>query len=233
MATTTQSDPTPDTTPPTAPDGTPYDLDFHFDPVCPFAWQTSRWITRVVELEGIAVRWRFISLRMVNEDRLDTYSDAYKCAHERSHRYLRVLASVRDAVGEEPIAGLYTAWGEGRWYSAPEDVPPGDDSTIAGILAAAGIDPSHLEAADDERWDKVIRAETDEALARTGPDVGTPILTYWPHGTALFGPVISTVPDDETSLEMYRAVRTLVDYPGFAEVKRTNRPPLDLPALAG
>lgn len=228
MATTTLPDPTP----PLAPDGTPYDIDFHFDPVCPFAWQTSRWITRVVELEGIVVRWRFISLMIVNEEHLDTFSDAYRCSHERSHRYLRVLAAIRDALGDAPIAGLYTAWGDRRWYPAPEDVPPGDDTTIAEILAEAGLDASFLDAADDERWDAVLRAETEEALARTGPDVGTPIITYWPSGNALFGPVISTVPDDETSVAMYRAVRTLVDYPDFAEVKRTNRPPLDLPALA-
>lgn len=228
MASTTIPDPTP----PVRSDGTPYDLDFHFDPVCPFAWQTSRWITRVVELEGIAVRWRFISLMIVNEEHLDTFSDTYRCSHERSHRYLRVLAAIREAQGDGLMADLYTAWGVRRWYPAPEDVPPGDDTMIAEILAEAGLDAAFLAAADDEAWDKVLRAETEEALARTGPDVGTPILTYWPLGNALFGPVISKVPDDETSVAMYRAVRTLVDYPDFAEVKRTKRPPLDLPSLA-
>ncbi len=79
-------------------------------------------------------------------------------------------------------------------------------------------------------WDALIRAESDEAFRRTGPDVGTPIITFGGRdGNSLFGPVISSVPDDETSLAIYDAVRVLVDQPTFSELKRSARAQLDLP----
>ena len=88
------------------------------------------------------------------------------------------------------------------------------------------------DAADDSTWDTLIRAESDAAFERTGPDVGTPILTFDPpHGNSLFGPVISAVPDDETSVKFYEALRTFADFPEFSELKRTKRAPLDLPLL--
>ena len=76
----------------------------------------------------------------------------------------------------------------------------------------------------------MLRAESDEAFARTGPDVGTPIITYDPPtGNSLFGPVISSIPDDEQAVAFYDALRTFVDFPAFSELKRTKRAPLDLP----
>lgn len=206
-----------------------FDLDFHFDPVCPFAWLTSRWITRVVELEGIRVNWPFISLDMLNEHR--ERDEAHRAAHMAGRRYLRTLASIRDREGPGPIAGLYTAWGEHLFQRTRAEGggnAPGLD--IAEVLRAAAADDADAVAADDERWDAVLRAETDGAIERTGADVGTPILVYRPGGNALFGPVISSLPDDDTAVAMYRAMRTLVDFETFSEVKRSKRPPLDLPA---
>jgi len=98
------------------------------------------------------------------------------------------------------------------------------------ILQELDLPVDLADAADDSTWDTLIRAESDAAFERTGPDVGTPILTFDPpHGNSLFGPVISAVPDDETSVKMYEAVRTLVDFETFSEIKRSKRPPLDLP----
>ncbi len=218
-------------------EGGPYDIEFFFDPGCPFAWLTSVWVRRVVELRGIEVGWRFISLKFINED--SEPSESMAEAHLRGLRYHRICAAARAEVGNEAVGRLYQAWGERFWYDA-------DGGDLAARLAtsAAAVDPaeiikdlglpSHLlDAADDESWDAQIRAESDEAFRRTGDDVGTPIITYDPPtGNSLFGPVISSIPDDETSVAFYDALRTFADFKGFSELKRTDRAPLDLPLFA-
>ena len=218
--------------------GGPYDIEFFFDPGCPFAWQTSVWIRRVQELNGIKVGWRFISLKFINEGNADQAEGMVK-AHERGLRYHRICAAARAELGNDAVGDLYRAWGEAYWYTPGE----GDIGARLGAAAASadpeaivkalGLPESLLAAADDESWDAVIRAESDEAFRRTGPDVGTPIITYDPPtGNSLFGPVISDIPDDETAVKFYDALRTFADFPGFAELKRTDRAPLDLPLFA-
>lgn len=228
-------------TQPTLPDlpGGPYDVEFFFDPGCPFAWQTSVWIRRVAELRGIAIGWRFISLKFINEHN-EAIPESMKEAQQRGLRYHRICAAAREELGNDAVDQLYRAWGERYWYQpsehtdllsrlgeAAERIDPVD------IVASLGL-PEHLaDAADDESWDALIRAESDEAFRRTGPDVGTPIITYDPPtGNSLFGPVISAIPDDETGLAFYDALRTFADFSGFSELKRTTRAPLDLPLFS-
>ncbi|MGE3622068.1 MAG: hypothetical protein AB7L84_16565 [Acidimicrobiia bacterium] len=218
--------------------GGPYDLEFFFDPGCPFAWQTSVWIRRVQELRGIEVGWRFISLKFINEG--NDVPDGMREAQERGLRYHRICAAARAELGNDAVADLYRAWGERYWYraSSSTDLLERLAEAAAGVdpaevVAALGLPESLLDAADDPSWDPLIRAESDEAFRRTGPDVGTPIITYDPPtGNSLFGPVISAVPDDETALAFYDALRTFVDFPAFSELKRTDRAPLDLPLFA-
>ena len=216
--------------------GGPYDVEFFFDPGCPFAWQTSQWMRRVVELRGIRVGWRCISLRMINEG--NDLPDEMVEAQERTLRYLRVCAAARDRLGNEAVGDLYRAWGERYWYvdAGGELVDrlaaAARNVDVEEILRALDLPDDLLDAADDRSWDRVIRAESDEAFRRTGDGVGTPIITYDPpHGSSLFGPVISEVPDDERAVELYDALRTLADFDAFSELKRTERPPLDLPLL--
>ena len=218
-------------------DGAPHDLELFFDPACPFAWQTSVWIRRVVELEGISVGWRFISLAHINRDKDRT--PAMIEGHERGRRFHRICAAAREKLGNDAVGDLYRAWGERYWY-----VEGGDDAEARVARQVASADPAEilrqlelpeelLAAADDESWDAVLVLESDEAFRRAGNDVGTPIITYDPpNGSSLFGPVISTIPDDEQAVAFYRALRTFVDFPGFSELKRSIRPPLDLPVLA-
>ncbi|HUR52275.1 MAG TPA: hypothetical protein VMZ11_09140 [Mycobacteriales bacterium] len=218
--------------------GGPYDLEFFFDPGCPFAWQASVWLRRVMELRDVKVCWRFISLRMVNEGA--EQPEEMTEAQERGLRYHRICAAARERFGNHAVGELYRAWGGHYWYGEADGAF--GDRLAAGAAAA---DPAQvlrsldlpadlLDAADDTSWDEVIRRETDEAFRRAGKGVGTPILTYDPpHGSSLFGPVISQVPDDEQAVAFYDALRTFADFEGFSELKRTRRPPLDLPLLAG
>jgi len=226
----------PTTTIPDLPGG-PYDVEFFFDPGCPFAWQTSVWIRRVAELEGIKIGWRFISLKFINEG--NDVPEGRRGAQHRGLRYHRICAAARDELGNDAVGRLYKAWGEQYWYRDSS----GDlmervtnaalDSDPAAIIKGLGLPEHLLAAADDDSWDDLIRAESDEAFLRTGPDVGTPIITYDPPtGNSLFGPVISSIPDDETAVAFYKALRTFADFKGFSELKRTHRAPIDLPLFA-
>ena len=231
MATTSAPTPLPDLP------GSPHDIEFFFDPGCPFAWLTSVWARRVAELRDISIGWRFISLKFINEDK--ELPAAMVEAQQRGLRYHRICAEARDRFGNETVGELYRAYGERFWYT-----PGKGDMTDRFAEAATSVDfddiinaldlPVDLaKAAEDDAWDALIRAESDEAFQRTGEDVGTPIITFDPpHGNSLFGPVISSVPDDDTGLRFYDALRTFADFTEFSELKRTKRAPLDLPLLA-
>jgi 2-hydroxychromene-2-carboxylate isomerase len=229
-----------DTTPLPLPalDGGPHDIEFFFDPGCPFAWQTSVWVRRVVELRGIRVGWRFISLKFINEG--NDLPEGMLAAQTLGLRYHRICAAARAQLGNEAVGRLYQAYGERYWYASSSGelldrlAASAERVDPAEIVAALGLPVELLAAADDPSWDTLIRAESDEAFRRTGPDVGTPIITYDPPtGNSLFGPVISSVPaDDDQVLAFYDALRTFADFPGFSELKRTARAPLDLPLFA-
>lgn len=149
------------------------------------------------------------------------------CVHQPAVRF-----------GNEVVGDLYRAWGEAFWYDTPDGGFLDRIGTMAdrvnakGVLQTLGLPEDLALAESDPAWDAAIRSETEEAIRRTGPDVGTPIITYDPPlGNSLFGPVISSVPDDALSVAIYDALRTLVDFTGFSELKRSNRAPIDLPLL--
>jgi hypothetical protein len=217
-------------------DDGPYDIEFFFDPGCPFAWQTSVWLRRVVEMRGIRIGWRFISLQFLNEGK--EMPEALVDAQQRSLGFLRVCAAARTQFGNRVVGDLYQAWGEAFWYDKPDGDFFDRIKTMAKrvnaqeILEALELPKELTSAKSDEVWDATIRSETNEAIRRTGPDVGTPIITYNPPlGNSLFGPVISSIPDDATSLAFYDALRTFADFPGFSELKRSNRAAIELPLL--
>ena len=223
----------------TAPSSTPYDIEFFWDPVCPFAWITSRWVVKVAAQSDYKVDWRFISLRLLNKhkDYATEFPAGYEFGHNAGLRMLRVAAAVRTDLGRDPLGALVTAYGESYW-----DQPPGSGmrdrlSTtdhVAGVLTAAGLPASYADALDDTSWDPLLDDETELALTRTGRDVGTPIITFRPpDGLSFFGPVISRVPDDADALPLWQAVTTLAAYPGFAEMKRSLREVPQLTILGG
>lgn len=213
------------------------DLEFFFDPVCPFCWVTSRWVRHVQRLRGIDVRWRFISLRMLNEGHYADKPPGYPAAHQRGLELLRVAAAARSEAGPEIMGDVYDAFGGAVWNTEPPAADGGepdfemvlDHSASAGnierLLDGLGLPARLAEAANDATYDAVIRADTDEGLERVGGDVGTPIMSFAPpDGPAFFGPVISEAPDsDDDALELWAAVETLGRWPGFAELKRSLR----------
>lgn len=211
----------------------PYDLEFFLDPICPFAWQTSLWIRRVAELRDLSIGWRFISLFFIHEHDTDSEHDSLD-TRRRSLGLLRLLDAIRSANGNDAVGDMYRAWGQRLWYttsggSSREVVPTID---LAALLQACGLPADLADAVSDDRHDMVIRAETALALERAGDDLGTPIISFDPpRGPSFFGPVISAVPDDEQSLAIFDALSSLTAFDGFAEFKRTNRPPLDLPIV--
>ncbi len=210
-------------------------LNFYFDPVCPFAWMTSKWVRMVAQQRDYAVDWRFISLRLLNAD-IDYdahFPPEYEAGHTAGLRLLRVAARARAEHGRQAVAPLYAALGAQVFEVEPGvgDVP----SRLAGgglldvALAEAGLPSGLADALDDPSWDAELRAETDEALALTGKDVGTPILHFQPPaGVAFFGPVISRLPAEDEAVELWDHVVGLARFPGFAELKRSLR---ELPQL--
>jgi len=207
------------------------DLDFFFDPVCPFAWITSRWVDEVKRQRDYAVNWRFISLKMINESNTaEWYNDAYKAGHMRGLWGLRIADELRLRGDDDAVGAWYTALGTAIHVERRGDeFRDASDELLRGLLTGIGLDPSLAEHAFDESHDAYIRADTELAFSRTGKDVGTPILTFAPdtEGEAsFFGPVISKAPLGEEALKLWDAVEVLASS-RVAELKRTKRDPLD------
>jgi hypothetical protein len=149
------------------------EVDFFWDPVCPWAWLTSRWVHQVAPLRDLHVDWRFISLAILNEERDydNDFAPGYRRGHMRGLELLRIAAAARQSHGPEVIGPLYTAFGTAihRERRREEFDQPGGPATLAA-LAAAGLPASLAEAATDPGWDKLVREDTETALARTGRD---------------------------------------------------------------
>lgn len=214
------------------------DLHFYFDPVCPFAWMTSKWVRMVAGQRDYQVDWRFISLRILNAhiDYASHFPPEYEAGHTAGLRLLRVAARVRAEHGRAAVGPLYDAIGT-RIFDTSREVDPlsasdqGARQVLEPLLTSVGLSPDMADALDDESFDELIRAETEEALGLTGRDVGTPILHFRPpDGTAFFGPVISRLPSEDDALTLWDHVVGLASFPGFAELKRSLR---ERPQLAG
>ncbi len=211
------------------------DVRFWFDPVCPFAWMTSKWVRTVQRQRGDTVEWRFISLRLLNAhiDYDSHFPPEYEDGHTAGLRMLRVCAQVRADHGPEAVARLYPALSSQVFEVPPDDYHPTElDALVRRALAEAGLPEELVRHLDDTDHDAQIQAETDEALALTGKDVGTPILHVAPpEGAAFFGPVISRLPSDEDALQLWDHVVGLATFPGFAELKRSLREQPQLPSF--
>jgi hypothetical protein len=207
------------------------DVNFYFDPVCPFAWMTSKWVRLVQAQRSYTVDWRFISLRLLNSavDYDSHFPAGYEAGHTAGLRLLRVAARAREEHGGAAVGRLYGALGTRIFDSTPD--LPGSDGSHRGTreflepaLDEAGLPMDLADALEEASYDAEIRRETDEALALTGKDVGTPIIQFRPPaGVAFFGPVISRLPSQEQAGPLWDHVIGLASFPGFAELKRSLR----------
>jgi len=204
------------------------DLNFHFDPVCPWAYITSRWVVEVQQQRGYEVSWHFISLFMINEARgYNEGNKPYRDGHFAGLQALRVASAARAAAGNDAVAAVYTALGKAIHVDKrrPEQTG-GMQNLLRAVLSEAGLNAAWAESADDALHDEVIRYETDKALEATGKDVGTPILVFYPgtdRQASFFGPVISSIPRGAEALRLWDAVETLATTSGMAELKRSLR----------
>lgn len=203
------------------------DVELFWDPVCPFAWITSRWVVEVAGQRALEVDWRPISLRLLNADRYDDPGlAAKKPGHAIGLALLRVASAVDQHHGNAAVGDLYTALGQSIHVHPDPDglVTVGAAALAERALADCGLPAGLAATVDDEGRDGLIGQSTDEAVGRTGGDVGTPIITFAPpDGPSFFGPVISRVPRGPEALALWEAIETLGRHPGFSELKRSLR----------
>ena len=198
---------------------------FHFDPICPWCWQTSRWARRLEEVGEISLTYGVFCLELNN---FTKPHDAFDPERSRSAPSLRTAVLVRDEVGERACGAFYAALGE-RYFHAEQDIT--DPTVVEGALVDAGLDAGLLAKAVDDRstWQRV-RDEHEAVAAEVGA-FGVPTIRLdGGTGPAIFGPVVSEPPgDDEEAVELWRHVSWLVRNPNFHELKRNRATGPDLP----
>ncbi len=208
------------------------DLEFFFDPGCPWAWVTSRWVTEVSKLRDYAVSWKFVSLSMINTDKgYNPGDDYHKMMHLFGLKALRVASAARASAGNDAVAKFYTAIGTTIHVEKNrEGIDTDAYKYLTDVLQRHSLPTEWANSFEDETHTAVIRYETDLALSRTGKNVGTPILTFKPGQPtegSFFGPVISKSPRGDEALKLWDAVETIATTSGVAELKRSLRAPLD------
>lgn len=200
---------------------------FHFDPRCPWCYQTSRWARRLEELGEIEVDWAVFSLEVVN---LPEGQDPLTI-EARSGPSLRTAVVLRKEVGPEAVGRFYAAFGRRLWEETPP-VKIDDLDAIRASLEEIGADAATVDRALAERstWDEVV-AEHRELVDRTAAFGVPTIVLDGGAGNAIFGPVISTLPADDEAVDLWRHTEWLTRNATFAELKRA-RPNLpDLPVI--
>lgn len=188
-------------------------VDFWFDPTCPWAWMTSRWVDEVAKQRDLDVTWHIMSLAVLNENA--DLTEERRIGLNRSARYTRLVASLTHEVGPHITKPLYDALGTRIHLEENKDV----DAVIAAALAELELDAELARFADDEQYEAQLRASHADGIGRVGQDVGTPIIAV--EGVAFFGPVISPAPKGEQAVALWDGVVAAAAYDGFFELKRS------------
>lgn len=188
-------------------------VDFWFDPSCPWAWMTSRWVDEVARHRDLDVTFHIMSLAVLNEG--NDVSDEYRAAFARMVRYTRLVTAAGELHGQQIVKPLYDALGTRIHPGGETDA----DVVIPAALAEVGLPAEFAAHADSDEYDEQMRASHFDGIGRVGQDVGTPVIAV--NGTAFFGPVISPAPRGEIALTLWDGVVAAASYPGFFEIKRT------------
>jgi protein-disulfide isomerase-like protein with CxxC motif len=194
--------------------------DFWFDPLCPWAWITSRWIINASEVRPIEVKWHVMSLAYLNASK-DDLSDEYRELLAQAWGPVRVCIAAEQAFGPEVLGPLYTALGN-RFHLEQK---PKDRATIEEALADAGLPTNLADAADSEEFDDALKKSHHEGMDQVGYEVGTPVISV--NGAALFGPVITPAPKGEAAGVLWDGILAVTGTPGFFELKRSR----DIPPI--
>jgi len=189
------------------------DVDFWFDPSCPWAWMTSRWVDEVAPHRDLNVTWHIMSLYVLNEDK--DVSEAYRARLPRTLRYARLVTAAGELEGQAAVKPLYDALGTRIHPGQRKDA----DEVISEALAEVGLPADYARYADSDEFDTQLRASHSDGIDRVGQEVGTPVVAV--NGTAFFGPVISPTPRGEQALTLWDGVVAATSYDGFFELKRT------------
>ncbi|WP_028659639.1 DsbA family protein [Nocardioides insulae] len=187
-------------------------VDFWFDPACPFAWITSRWILEVEKVRDLSVTWHIMSLAYLNEDK-DIPED-YRRLLSTAWGPVRVLAAAEAKHGKDALLPLYTALGSRRHIEGQEFTR----ELIEGALAEAGLETDLADAMDEHSYDEAIKTSHHLGMDQVGNEVGTPTIAY--RGSAFFGPVITKAPKGEEAGRLWDGFSMVMEYPHVFELKR-------------
>ncbi|MEU3397519.1 protein-disulfide isomerase-like protein with CxxC motif [Streptomyces filamentosus] len=195
--------------------------EFFFDPLCPWAWMTSRWMLEVEKVRPVDVNWKVMSLAVLNEHRLDEVPAEYREMLEtKAWGPVRVVIAAQQLHGDEVVGKLYTALGT-RFHNNGEGPTR---EAIAGALKDVGLPEDLVEYADKDTYDAELRASHQEGIGKVGEDVGTPVIAVpGPDGdeVAFFGPVVTPTPRGEAAARLWDGTLLVASTPGFYEIKRT------------
>ncbi|MFJ9794843.1 DsbA family protein [Streptomyces sp. NPDC101145] len=195
--------------------------DFWFDPLCPWAWMTSRWMLEVQKVRPVDVRWHVMSLAVLNEDKLDQVPEEYReTLRTTAWHPVRVAIAAEQLHGPDVLGRLYTAMGT-RFHNQGR---PHTREVLAEALEEAGLPAELVEYAEKDTYDAELRASHKEGTNKVGQEVGTPVIAVpGPDGTevAFFGPVVTPAPKGEAAARLWDGTLLVASTPGFYEIKRT------------
>ncbi len=191
--------------------------DFWFDPACPWAWMTSRWMLEVEQVRDVKTTWHVMSLAVLNDGR-DELDEKYKQNLRNLWGPVRVLIAAEQAHGNEVLLPLYTALGQ-RIHVGGRGIGDGKGDVVKEALDEVGLPASLIEAADTDKYDDALKKSHHAGIDLVGMEVGTPVIAV--EGTAFFGPVVTPAPKGEAAGKLWDGVRLVAGTEGFFEIKRT------------